>query len=299
MTAVLRDIPPPNRAEHAKDDWVQSLTSASASNASHRDLQVNLKTKSTSGDGKAETSPELDIEDDSFFERKETPPRLSKTRAADRDTAHRGDKPHPTQAATNGDDSETETEDEDCLDIPPTTSQRQAVSTIEPPGTFEEDHVITTRSRTPATSNLVGGAEPKSEPRDTEPEEDPKPQPVRTKPGLGKFGGKRAQPSAPTPEPTSSAPSPSKPKGALGRFGGKAKKETADQEKKDDVNASAKAIAASSCKLTPEVEKVPERELTEEELLQQKQAQADKKREKLKRELEAKAKGPLKKKRKF
>jgi len=139
---------------------------------------------------------------------------------------------------------------------------------------------------------------PQEKPRSPTPEPVQKPKP---KGKLGKIGGKKA---APPPEPklerastTPPAPATPKVKGKLGKIGGKKKASTPTPDP-----TSPEAKLKSSPHSTPdrgrsakiEKEKTPEPEERETSL-----DRADRKRAQLKRELEEKARAPVKKRRKF
>lgn len=112
-----------------------------------------------------------------------------------------------------------------------------------------------------------------------------------SKPKLGTFGGKgkgSADSASVKAEPHDDEALPSPVKGRLGRMGGKGEK------KSEESNAAETQVEAQ--KQAREAEEKEEQERLERE---DSQERADKKRERLKRELEEKAKGPTKKKRKF
>lgn len=245
MDTILRDLPPPQLDEKPFRNWVQGL--ASGSSESQGRSQVPSRTKNLK---EAPTVSRQETQDEDF-QRQETPPHLSRKTATREVTAARDEIAKSAQPARtakpaspeqNGDDSETETEDEDCLDIPPTTSQQQAVSTIEPAGhTGEEDDQDPDRPQTrsgdvekarsppydldmetddPASSPPITKSQVKAEKHDTESEAEPEKKPRRG--GLGKFGGAKAKNDPPAEEPQKEAEtSPAKPKGRLGKFGGK------------------------------------------------------------------------------
>lgn len=340
MTTVMRDLPSPGRVEQPIESWVQNLSGGR--NRSQGRSKGSTRIKNHHEDSAA---PEPDTQDEGF-QRQETPPHLSKQSPAEKVPVRHDTAPEnvqPAQPAGGGDDSETEDEDEDCLDIPPTTSQQQAIGTIEPseepsttrtdgrPGGLAkvqspqldlDDETDDPVSSPPIPKSQVkmemndaeseaelekpvrkgglgkfGGSKAKSPPKAKESEEESAPTPSKPKGTLSKFGGKKAQPSVPPPEPVDST---SKPKSTLGRFGGKAKdvstSHTSKREEQDESTVgSGNVEPKTGFSRRSESQAAPERELTEEE----KQQRADEKREKLKRELEEKAKGPVKKKRKF
>lgn len=364
MNIVLQDLPPPDRNESIVDGWVQKLASSRKGPQSHSQLQSRSKRESRDAE-----PPQTDTQDD-VFQRQETPPHLSKHSTVEKRARTPQPATHTAQPAQNGEDSETEDEDDDCLDIPPTASQQDAVDTIEQSDGADGGHYseapnskepaleatrpndfIAKQQRTaqldsdeetegiasspPITKSKVkpkahdtdsereqepeqepepektprkgglgkfGGSKLKSELQTSEHEEGPVPSPAKSKSSLGKFGGKKA-PAEPIAEPESSKAPTSKPKSTLGKFGGTAKQvatEHSSEQEKQNVETDSSARASAKTSATPsrraaEVERSPERELTEEE----KQQRADEKREKLKRELAEKAKGPAKKKRKF
>lgn len=254
ITTILRDLPLPDRDVHFVESWVENLGSRGHS-------QAHLRTKINSEVAKA---PATDTQDDAF-ERMDTPPHVLKRNATDKAAGPRESVPPTAHPAQTGEDSETEDEDEDCLDIPPTTSQQQAVSTIEQTDYLEERQKtirfnefsrpeLDEETERPISSPPVSKAQVKPDLDDTESEpesnpekkprkvglakfggatpkkvsqeEEPKQAPAKPKGNIGMFGGKKVQPTA---QPTSSAPSSSKPRSMLGRFGGKPKSVLAKQ----------------------------------------------------------------------
>lgn len=226
---VFQNLPHPKGDEHAIDSWVKDLA------GKRKHSQAHARSKRSSEDAKA---LELDTKNDDF-QRQETQSHLPKHSPTEKATL-----PQAIRPAQNDEDSETETEDEDCLDIPPTRSQEHALSTTERSDDPEERHnpEITKSNETssrarasgdvtakgqrssqydldeetegPASSPPIRNSQMKQETHDAESEAEPE-KPIR-KGGLGRFGGAK-----PKNEPQSSETEAAKPKSTLGKFGGK------------------------------------------------------------------------------
>lgn len=137
-----------------------------------------------------------------------------------------------------------------------------------------------------------------------EPEPAPKPKPAKGK--LGKIGGKKAAPPAPEPDPEPALPTTPKIKSKLGKIGGKKKASTpapdspeariksSPHSTQEEASLSSNTVDGDRGRETvkDEKEKTPEPRETSLE-------RADRKRAELKRELELKARQPVKKKRRF
>ncbi|TVY92634.1 hypothetical protein LAWI1_G004157 [Lachnellula willkommii] len=138
-----------------------------------------------------------------------------------------------------------------------------------------------------------------------EPETAPKPKPVKGK--IGQIGGKKAAPPpAPEPDPEPALPTTPKLKGKLGTIGGKKKPSTpapdspepriksSPHSTQEEASLSSNTVDGDRGRETvkEEKEKTPEPRETSLE-------RADRKRAELKRELEMKARQPVKKKRRF
>lgn len=351
LNMVLRDLPVPAGMGDGKDSWVENLASRKLSFQGHSLL--HSRPKNSAENMKATKS---DAQDDDF-QRQEKPPHLSKHSLPKKEGVAYGLIPQSSTSAQPGEDSETE--DEDCLDISPTTSQQQAMSTIEQDDSLAkmQDQSPSRLSRTselafqsegnnlqpaqpdlneetdattspPSVSMTQVGSEVRDAESEVEPEvkprkvglgkfkgktsqpktvgseeEEAEPESAKPKSTLGKFRAKKAQPSSFVTEPTTTTTSPSKPKGTLGRFGGKGKIASASFSARQDEpdgepNFSARQSSPSPI-ATPSRRQVSEQISEIEMTVEEKQQRADEKREKLKRELDAKAKVPAKKRRKF
>lgn len=213
--------------------------------------------------------------------------------------------PAPKPKPSSHDHEDTDTEDySDDLDKPSQPSQRTAPSSQLP------SRQRTQTPQPPAPSprrkpGTLGGrartAEPPSSPHEPN---SPSPRPApKPKPKLGTLGGKKAKPPPPQQAPSKS-PSPSlKPPGKKkpGTLGGKrAASPPNPQEPEpghDESEPSAAAAAAPSKGKGRQASPPPAEEAQEEQGTAE--SKADAKREALRRELEAKARAPVRKKRKF
>jgi len=281
-----------NLVHDAKSDWWTYLASPHTRAAT---TPVSQPQPAPGKSRHAESDNEMDI-DDEEFQRQATPPNLMRNRES------RQDQPVAAvnaKVAANGKDADDETtEDEDDVDAQPKSStQKQRVeadlalvaptpkpkklgklggfrSNVKEPRGMQEDQSTTELASKPSTGQGTTSAEPAS-------------LPGAPKAKLGRIGARRAP--SETPEPTSSVPSvstqPSPRK--LGKIGSRktARESSATPTAQTPVpelaNDAEQALIAE-----------PIKEETEEE-------RAKRRREELKRSLEAKSSAPAKKKRKF
>ncbi|TVY44582.1 hypothetical protein LOCC1_G005252 [Lachnellula occidentalis] len=137
------------------------------------------------------------------------------------------------------------------------------------------------------------------------PTPEPAPKPKAAKGKLGKIGGKKAAPPAPEPDPEPTLPTTPKPKSKLGRIGGKKKASTPAPDSPEPRIKSSPHLTQEEISLSNTVDGDRGRETVKEEKEKTPEPRetslerADRKRAELKRELEAKARQPVKKKRKF
>ena len=314
LDSIFSTLPLPSAKRAASatgGDWWLHLSGHKASNgqrtSGHGDRHPDSDEVVTDADrnvskGYAELGHDESMQDDEF-QRQQTPPGLR----------HHSHEPEaamsverPTVGISNGannvvrpEDESTEDEDEDDLDAPlkKTNSAPKQRDAREP-----------TRSSTPASSGAVkklgtfGGAraspspaKPVSQPPASSPAEKPRPR-------LGALGGRAKAKHSHEPassdeaasEQASSAALPAK-KSKMGVIGGKKLRPTdSPLHSAEELSATPEAPGESSPRKSRAVEKG-----TSPALRETSQERADRKRDQLKRELEEKARAPVKKKRKF
>jgi hypothetical protein len=299
--------------DEAAESWWESI----------KGITVNLNTGRITTNGLAKSTPrkvkpipkpslpkEPSIDEDDDFQTQATPPQL----------ASRTHKPSPSKPAL--DDT---TDDDDDLGGPSQVSRVPDSF----PKSQSQSHVPRSPS-SPARPKKLGkigakksaaAAAPEPSPPPVEEDtatESPPPSPLQEKPRsptpeplpkpkpkgkLGKIGGKKAAP-PPEPEPERAstllaAPATPKTKGKLGKIGGKKKASTSTPDPNSPeakVKSSPHSTPERGRSVKVEKEKTPEPELEERETSLDR---ADRKRAQLKRELEEKARAPVKKRRKF
>ncbi|KAM0720237.1 hypothetical protein Q7P37_004373 [Cladosporium fusiforme] len=235
---------------------------------------------------------------DGQVQRSRPPPkRTSPTIAPPREPTPKSPSPPPVPKPsshvpfTHDEDTETEDSDDD-LDKPSQPSQKTAASSQLPSRQRTQTPQPAAPSPRKKLGTLGGRArttEPPPSPPDNEPiESEPAPAP-KSKPKLGTLGGKKSQPQKPRSKTPSRSPSPKPLSKRPGIIGGKraASPSSLSEPKHDDLETS--TTRASRRQASPPAAALA---MTEDE-------RADAKREALRKELDAKAKAPVKKKRKF
>ncbi|KAF7170477.1 hypothetical protein CNMCM6106_005149 [Aspergillus hiratsukae] len=313
------------------DSWWEKLAATRATTQAPPKREKATRTtekKPTKTVSKMDTDTDNnDLDDDDEFERQETPPRFKKAKEPEREPERQSP---ATTATTAGTDGETDHEHEPV--------KRRSASPQKPPakkskglGIIGGRKQMKQKSPTPPPPSPPRDlASPTSEIQEddaTASDSDHNARPVASPPratttapkprGLGVIGGKKKEPppqqqiSQPSvsPEPQEgppSAPTEPKPKrvGKLGMIGGKA-------HKASEVPPSASSQARAKTTSPPPPAKSESQEVSQRGTLKRspspvkppqqetEQERADRKRDELKRELEAKSKAPVKKKRRF
>ncbi|KAF2095389.1 XLF-domain-containing protein [Rhizodiscina lignyota] len=296
--------------EATSDSWWEHLQEKDLVAAS-RETSLSLRSKSKEPTSKKRRLEDIDSEDEavdtSEFQRQATPPAI---RQAKQDNLNGASDPAKSNgaAAPKDDGSETETEDDDLDAVvkpikpkiqPPRTSPRKS-----PPLSSKKKlgRIGGSREKTPAQdlgfleSAPQHGAGIDDENQDTE--DAPKPAPatkIQAKRKLGIIGGKAAK--SQTPEPSAQ---PTTPKKVLGKIGGKKSTPPKTSEARQS-----NVLPTTEIELNRNSEKPGAKATQNEQTLapdvprESSQERADRKREELKRQLEAKAQAPAKKKRRF
>ncbi|TVY81238.1 hypothetical protein LSUE1_G006097 [Lachnellula suecica] len=326
-TAGGLDLEPGTTPDEAAESWWESI----------KGITVNLNTGriTTNGPGKSKaptirspTKPAIQkdpsVEENDDFQVQATPPRL----------ASRAPKPSPPKPAL---DESTDSNDDDDLGgpsqasrIPDSFPKSHSQSQHRPPPSPSPPPAASPRqpkklgkigakkaAPQPSPPHVTDDAStedslPPSPQKAPSPIPDPAPAPaLKPKGKLGKIGGKKAPPppAEPEPEPAPASQPTPKPKSKLGKIGGKKKTTAPADPDPDPISPSSKYKIKSSPHPTQEevtaeeeVDRgrgvILEREASP-EVRETSLERADRKREALKRELEAKAAMPKKKKRKF
>ncbi|SMR41427.1 unnamed protein product [Zymoseptoria tritici ST99CH_1E4] len=333
LDSLLHDLSPSN-AIRPPDDWWESLDGRTSSrhgpDRSKERAFGSGTAKKQDHTQKAEMTSQASMSDEEF-QRQDTPPHIAGRSGTSKSgnhispsISHGGDHDRAASIVGNGDDDETE--DEDDLDGPSGHNvahisdrlrqhEKYTISSIEKDdstsgaassrklGAFGGKKATTPQ---PAAEEYIKAESPPSA-RGNRNFAHASVSPVKLRPKLGAFGGKAASKTV-TPEPVPPAASSARPKSKLGAFGGKAMKQspppTATAEPQHTASPEPSRLGkfggrsvtrtASPAKVKAEEEKQSTEpdERTEEQ-------RANENRERLKRELEEKAKQPVKKKRKF
>jgi hypothetical protein len=294
--------------DEAAESWFERITTNGLGNPSPQKKRSTLKPAL-----RKEPSSENDD-----FQVQATPPRL----------ASRAPKPSPPKPLLDDSDSDTEDDDDlggpsqisripDSFPKPQSQSQHRPPPSPSPPAPSppkpEKLGKIGAKKAAPplldedaTTEDSAPSPPPKSKSPSPFPTPEPAPKP-KSKGKLGKIGGKKAAPPPPEPEPEPALPSTPKPKSKLGKIGAKKKEkagtpapDSPEPKIKSSPHSTQEEVGSSNTvednrgrsNVKEGKEKTPEPRETSLE-------RADRKRAELKRELEEKAKQPVKKKRKF
>ncbi|CAK3748467.1 unnamed protein product [Lecanosticta acicola] len=182
------------------------------------------------------------------------------------------------------------------------------------PGTATEPSPAQTKKKSSRLGAFGGKKKTGSPDEETEAEDDfengdsPAPSPAKPKQRLGVFGGKSKK-STRSPSPDASGPPTPKPKSKLGTFGGKPKKDNHVDEENEEGSGQVQPVshvggpnvANTISTGNPEPERTSRAAEKQDEIQERENSEerADKRRKRLRRELDEKSKVPVKKKRKF
>jgi len=298
---IFRDLP--NRLSTAETsgttdgEWWKGLGKGSRVKpaSQHSDTSHSQTIRGSDHDeaGRASQRDEMDDVQQNGFQRQHTPPHLENEHADD-NGMHTQDVNHEAQPSAkvsndmgpDGEADESTTDNEDDLDAgPPQSEHRHEKS-------FSKDAAAPS---TPRKLGVMGGRATRRSPSPTA--ESPTSNPLKTRSTLGTIGDK-AKASTPLPgeDLASQQPSPPVKSSKMGVIGGKSASKPSSQSAASQQQESPQVEAAKE--LSPTRSQVPCKTATpaQEEPLE---VVADRKRNALERELDDKAKAPVKKKRKF